>query len=102
MRKRWLDRIYQEADKVFEAQLDLALGYYREADSSNGPIRLYERPPNGKAIQWILEQIWGKAEEIKPAETEAKTMESEISPKDQELMSKALSFVTEMSESITK
>lgn len=51
MRKRWLDRVYEEADKIFEAQLDLALGYYREVDLHNGSIRLYERPPNGKAIQ---------------------------------------------------
>lgn len=61
MRKRWLDRVYAQADLIFDAQLDLALGYFTEEAAPNGKKRVYQRPPNGKSLQWIMEQAWGKA-----------------------------------------
>ena len=40
MRQRWLDRVNQNADCIFNAHLDLALGAYFEERGSDGRKRV--------------------------------------------------------------
>ena len=81
MQKRWVERVWEEADKFFDAQRDLALGCYKEITTPQGRVRVYKRPPDAKSLQWIFEQIWGKAphtielevEEMEPQKMSAST-----------------------------
>ncbi len=93
MKKEWIEQVHQEANRIFRAQLDLALGHYREVRTAQGVIRVYKQPPNARAIEWILEQVWGKATQRVEVEGELER-EQEMSPEDQELISQALNFAT--------
>ena len=68
MKQQWLEKIKTAADRIFDAQLDLALGHLAQANGPGGSIRVYERSPDGKSLQWIMEQVWGKAENTNPVE----------------------------------
>mgnify|MGYP001561288696 CR=1 FL=1 len=70
MQKRWVDRIWEEADKFFDAQRDLALGHYKEVTTPQGVVRVYKRSPNARSLQWMFEQIWGKAPQYIELEVE--------------------------------
>ncbi len=50
MKKDWLQQVHKEAERIFRAQLDLALGQYREVKGAEGVIRVYKQPPNARAI----------------------------------------------------
>ncbi len=62
MKKRWIERVHGVADKIFDAHLDLALGAHTEKETPEGLIRVYKRSPDARSLQWIMEQVWGKAD----------------------------------------
>lgn len=70
MQKRWVERIYGCADQVFEAHLALAMGYYEERVTEDGVQRVYHHSPNPRALEWIMEHVWGKASEHLSTETD--------------------------------
>ncbi len=70
MQKRWIERIYGYADQVFEAHLVLAMGYYEERVTEDGIQCVYRHSPNPRALEWIMEHIWGKAPEHLSTETD--------------------------------
>ena len=58
IKKQLVELAHEKTPELFDAQLDLALGHYRE-DPELG--RVYLQPPDPKAIQWLLNQVIGKA-----------------------------------------
>lgn len=61
MKNRWLQRVHEVADPIFNAHLDLALGHYTETVTPEGVQRVYKRPPDARSLQWIMEQVWGRS-----------------------------------------
>lgn len=71
MRKRFLDRCYKEADKIFDAQMRLALGHWQAIKGPDGSvIDVALKAPDSHALSWIMEQMWGRA--MQPIELDAK------------------------------
>lgn len=64
MKNHWLERVSGVADKIFDAQLDLALGHYAEKQTDEGSVKVYKRSPDAKSLHWIMKQIWGKANNL--------------------------------------
>lgn len=63
MKQQWLEKVRTAADRIFDAQLDLALGHFAQVNGPEGPVRVYKRSPDGRSLQWIMEHVWGKAHE---------------------------------------
>lgn len=66
MRRRLVKRAHKEIDKIFDAQFALAMGVWREKEilDDEGNVvgtRVYQRPPSGEAIGYILDQVIDKA-----------------------------------------
>lgn len=61
LKRRWLERINEVADQIFDAHLDLALGHFKTVKTPDGTYRLYKKSPSGLDLQWMQEHIWGKA-----------------------------------------
>lgn len=94
MNEQWLKNTCGIADRLFVAQLDLALGVYTVKTTPNGQERIYQRPPDGKAIQWMLEQIWGKAPRSIEIETEEKAeQDPHLSEEALASIEKAISYI---------
>lgn len=94
IKRRWLACIEPIADSIFQAQLDLALGSYNEVDTPQGKQRKYTRLPDGKAVQWILEQVLGKASQSVSDDTDEKTDTNEynLSPEQKKSIERAIEF----------
>ncbi len=61
LQARFLQRVEKIADKVFDAHEALALGHYVEVHTEDGQIRVYKKSPNGEALRWMQEHVWGLA-----------------------------------------
>lgn len=61
LKSRWLSRINKIADQIFDAHEAVALGHYREVESPDGRVRIYKKSPDGDALRWMQEHIWGLA-----------------------------------------
>lgn len=94
MNERWLENVSKVTDQLFMAHLDLALGYYTTKTNPNEEIRVYQRPPDGKAIQWMLEQIWGKAPQSIELEVERQMDENPPLSEEQKAdIERAISYI---------
>lgn len=93
MRNRWLERVHDKADPIFDVHLDLALGYYTETQASEGVVRVYKRPPDARSLHWIMEQVWGKASSlIQPQATPDQEEDGQISEELQRSISRAIQY----------
>lgn len=95
MRMRWLQRTNEMADKLLEAQMDLALGSYAETPTPSGEIRVYKRNPDRRAIEWLLEQVWGKAPQSESPEEKEENVDILSKPISKEMrasLDRAISF----------
>lgn len=64
MRRRFLERCYRDADKIFDAQMKLALGHWQALKGPDGQIiDVALKPPDAHALSWIMDQMWGKAKQ---------------------------------------
>lgn len=64
LRTRLTQRFYDEADAIFTAWRDLALGHYIMVKNPlTGEQRVYKKGPNGMAIKDMVEQVLGKAKQ---------------------------------------
>ncbi len=93
MKMRWLQRTNEMADKLLEAQMDLALGSYVETPTPTGEIRVYKRNPDRRAIEWLLEQVWGKAPQSESSEEEeTEPQQKPISAETRAAVARAIRF----------
>lgn len=70
MREIWIDRVIVHSEEIFQAYLDLARGAYVKDVTLEGTKRVYKRLPDRRALEWIMEGVWGKAKEPEPSEEE--------------------------------
>ncbi len=63
MQKRWIERVWKNADKIFDAHLALALGYWVTVTHpmTGEIIDVAQIKPNAASLEWIMEHIWGRA-----------------------------------------
>lgn len=61
LKMRWLSRVEKEADRIFDAHMELALGHFREIKLPTGEVRVYKKSPDGGSLRWLQEHIWGLA-----------------------------------------
>jgi len=65
LRKKLTKLASDHAHELFDAKLDLAKGHFVYVkDGITGEMRVYKKSPDGKSIEWILEQTIGKAKEF--------------------------------------
>lgn len=93
MQKRWVDRIWEEADKFFDAQRDLALGHYKEVLTNEGRVKVYRKSPDARSLQWMFEQIWGKAPQYIELEVEEE-MKFELTEETKKALQAAIAHAT--------
>ncbi len=99
MRKIWLVKLEERAGEIFNAHLDLALGVHMYVPLENGGVRTYRKPPNGLALEWLQEQIFGKAKQQLHVEGEI-DMEGKLDRKASALISQALNHVIASAQNI--
>lgn len=63
MRKKIVETVNKNLTPLLEAKMDLALGHYEEREDKDGAIRVYQKAPDGPAIQYLLNQSVGKPKE---------------------------------------
>ena len=61
MRKRWLESVNARADEIFQTYADLAFGVKVVEKTPDGEIKIYTTKPDRAALEWMMEQVWGKA-----------------------------------------
>jgi hypothetical protein len=61
MQERFVERCEKVADKIFDTHEALAFGFYTEVTTPEGKVRVYKTKPNGNALRWMMEHIWGMA-----------------------------------------
>ena len=61
IRKQLAERVRKQYDKLMKAKMDLALGHLVQDINEDGQQRIYEKSPDGKAIEYLFDQTIGKA-----------------------------------------
>jgi len=96
MQTEFVKYINTHKKKIWEAHLKLALGVHVPVNHplTGKLIDVYQKPPDGAALAWMQEQIWGKAPQKIEVEADVNaTIESQISPEAQAALDQALSYV---------
>ncbi len=79
IRKQIAERVREEYDKLMKAKLDLALGHKVQGKDDDGKETIYEKSPDGKAIEYLLDQTIGKAaQKVEVSEVEGMSTSQDI------------------------
>jgi hypothetical protein len=92
LQTRWLERINKIADAIFDAHETLALGHWFEDEINGTRIRIYKKSPDRAALEWILDQTFGKAPLKLEVEGEITTGSYQVTPETQAVLEQAILY----------
>ena len=62
-KKRLIERIKDDLDKIYDAWLASAIGYYAEVKTPDGKVRVYKKQPNPIAADALMNRAFGRPKE---------------------------------------
>ena len=62
-RQKLVARFEQEADKIFDGLMELAVGHWSVMDTVMGEQRVFRKSPEVAAIKELFDRMWGKAQQ---------------------------------------
>ena len=63
-RKYVVQRVADELESILTAQIDMAKGIYHEVQNGQENIRVYQRLPDSKVAEYLINQAIGKPKEF--------------------------------------
>lgn len=93
LKMRWLTRVEQIADLLFDAHQQLALGHFVEELSPAGErIRIYRKSPDRGALEWMQEHIWGLAPQTFNLNAQVQDDRAYSTPEQDRALERALAY----------
>ncbi len=95
MRRQLTERVNNEFAPIMDAILDLAKGHYTSVQKEDGTVKVYKKAPNPIALQYLLDQTVGKAEQSLKILGQIDTTETHVvsmSPEDKKLLQNAIRY----------
>lgn len=92
LRNLLMQKVAEHFDDLYEAKIALAKGHFVQVtDPETNDIRVYKKSPDGKSIEWLLDQAIGKPTQHQTVEFEGE-IDCSLSKRALELM---LPFITD-------
>lgn len=91
-KRRLVAFVEANAEKILEAQLDLALGVYEQKEDAMGNVKIYKRRPDGFALGAMVDQVIGRAPQKVEFDGEIETKSSPMSQEHIDLIAQGVAM----------
>lgn len=92
MKRMFVHAIDDRFEDIIQAKLDVALGHFYENTGADGTVRIYKKPPNPIMLEWIGDQIMGRAPQKLTLDGEIDTNQRNMTPETEAALAAAMAY----------